>query len=243
MGRGKNLSLAGANYGTLRVTSKGSQPRWWQIECEDCGRKFEALGYRLITGSVKCQCQRKGRHLHARRGNHPLEYDRWQYMKARCKRDKNYKGIVEYDPRWESFAVFLADMGTCPEGYSLDRKNPFDDYKKENCRWAPPDVQAANKRRAKLLRYDWVCEGDTGTRYGGAVGTPAEWAWYLRRMTRNKFWTTQRLLDLLQVFSLEQILRTASPWGLPPEELAFAAGTDFSEMWKDYISGVYLQTA
>ena len=164
-------------------------------------------------------------------------------MKSRCKHDKNYAGLVTYDPRWESFQNFYEDVQDCPDGYSLDRKNPFEGYSKENCRWAPPDVQASNKQRARLLRYDWAFDGASGKRYGGAVGTVAEWVWYLRRMTGEESWTTERLREVLRALTLDQILRAASPWGLTPEEFAFMAGPDFSNMWADYIRDVYLQAA
>jgi hypothetical protein len=162
-------------------------------------------------------------------------------MKQRCKRDKNYAGLVTYAPEWKSFPAFLEDMGDCPEGYSLDRKNPFEGYSKANCRWAPRDVQASNKKKAGLLRYDWAQEGATWKPHGGAVGTVAEWSWYLRRVTGSNSWSTDRLREVLCVLPIDQILRAASPWGIPPEELSFMAGPDFSSMWADYLNTVYLQ--
>lgn len=152
-------------------------------------------------------------------------------------------GVVTYDSRWEEFSNFHADMGPRPEGYSLDRKNPFAGYSRDNCRWAPLDVQASNKRGARCLRYDWSFDGAAGKRCGGAVATVAEWAWYLRRMTGIESWTTKKLCGVLQVFTLDQILKAASPWGIPPEECAWMAGPDFSYMWQDYLKKVYLRAA
>lgn len=240
--RGKTLYLSGERYGRVQVIAKGSKPRYWKLQC-DSGHVFEAIGSRLKAGKVNCnKCQPAVEHGHARRGNLSPEYQCWRAMKGRCKRDKNYKD-VELEPRWESFQNFLTDMEPRPKGYSLDRKNPFYGYCKSNCRWAPPDVQACNKRGAKLLRYDWAFDGAAGKRYGGAVGTVAEWAWYLRRMTGDKLWTTPKLLEVLRVLSLDQILRAASPWGVPPEEFALHAGPDFSLMWEDYTREAYLQAA
>ncbi len=241
--RGKRLELAGTRSDTVLVTEKGSKPRYWKCRCEECGRVFQALGSRLKAGRIKCICQTPIRHGQAKRGDHSAPYKHWQYMKGRCKRDKSYAGFVSYDPRWESFQNFYSDMGDCPEGYSLDRKNPFEGYRKENCRWAPPDVQASNKRGARLLRYDWAFDGPQGKRSGGALAPVAEWAWYLRRMTGVEGWTTQRLLDTLRVLTLDQIIKAASPWSLPPEELAWMAGQDFSFMWEDHLRSVYLQAA
>jgi hypothetical protein len=60
------------------------------------------------------------------------------------------KGIKVCD-RWsrtaEGLRNFLADMGPRPsEKHSVDRKNPYDDYRPDNCRWATPSEQNANKR-------------------------------------------------------------------------------------------------
>lgn len=239
--RGRKLNLSGKRYDTFQVIGNGSKPRYWKCKCNG-GHIFEAIGSRLNAGKIKCKCQRTIKHGNARRGNHSPEYRCWQYMKRRCKSDPNY-AEVEYDRRWEDFANFYADMGPRPEGYSLDRKNPFGGYSRENCRWAPPDVQASNKRGARLLRYDWAFDGATGKRYGGAVATVAEWAWYLRRMTGRGCWTTQKLLQTLKAFTLDQILKTASPWGLPPEELSWMARPDFSYTWEDYQRDAYLQAA
>ena len=82
-------------------------------------------------------------------------------MKTRCfnPNSKNFKywggrGITVYD-RWlgkHGFENFLEDMGECPEGLSLDRRNNDDNYCKENCRWADRKTQNEN-RRSKVLSF------------------------------------------------------------------------------------------
>jgi hypothetical protein len=73
-------------------------------------------------------------------------------MKERCdnpngNRASSYfaKGIT-YDERWNSFTLFLEDMGERPADKSLDRINNKEGYSKDNCRWASKIVQSRNKR-------------------------------------------------------------------------------------------------
>lgn len=81
-------------------------------------------------------------------------YRRWVSMKKRVKETspkvaKYYlnKGITVCE-RWRlSFESFLADMGECPEGLTLDRINPNGNYEPGNCRWADWKTQASNKSK------------------------------------------------------------------------------------------------
>lgn len=95
---------------------------------------------------------------HSVRGEYkkyPKEYRSWDHMKQRClnPKDDNYfryggRGIKICE-RWlkkpDGFHNFLMDMGTRPEGCSLDRINNDGDYTPENCRWANQSLQSYNQ--------------------------------------------------------------------------------------------------
>jgi hypothetical protein len=69
----------------------------------------------------------------------------------KCSGYKNYggKGITVCDS-WigpNGFWVFVEDMGSRPDGLTLDRIDPYGNYTKENCRWADKPTQANNTRQ------------------------------------------------------------------------------------------------
>lgn len=86
-------------------------------------------------------------------------YKRWLNMISRCewqkgKHWKDYGGRgITICERWrESFEAFYADMGDCPPGMSLDRyPNNDGNYEPDNCRWATPKEQIANRRPARQV--------------------------------------------------------------------------------------------
>lgn len=53
--------------------------------------------------------------------------------------------------RWDRFENFYADMGKCPNGYSLERIDRNGDYKPSNCKWATPREQAINRDSTHFL--------------------------------------------------------------------------------------------
>jgi hypothetical protein len=89
-------------------------------------------------------------------------YSSWIQMRQRClnPRHKNYadyggRGIA-IDPRWNSFANFLADMGEKPAGLTLERLRVNDGYGPSNCRWATRRDQSRNRRDTVSLTHEGV---------------------------------------------------------------------------------------
>jgi len=78
-------------------------------------------------------------------------------MLSRCYDSKNI-GFDNYGGRgikvcteWRDFNTFLHDMGSAPQGMTIDRIDVNGDYNKQNCRWASYKQQANNKRNNYLL--------------------------------------------------------------------------------------------
>jgi len=100
------------------------------------------------------------------------EYSIWTDMKNRCNNPNsnryNRYGArgIRVCERWYSFAHFLADMGPCPSGMTIDRKNNDGHYEPDNCHWATPHHQMRNYSRNRWLTFrgktmcltDWASE-------------------------------------------------------------------------------------
>jgi hypothetical protein len=94
----------------------------------------------------------KPSHGHRSGGYRSRTYAAWRGMKDRCLNPKD-KGFPRYGGRgitvsraWrDSFTTFLADMGECPDGLSIERIDNDRGYEKGNCKWATPKEQANNR--------------------------------------------------------------------------------------------------
>lgn len=171
-------NLLGCRFGRLVVLAPGIPVREgkagqlrkrWLCRC-DCGAEKLIRESGLKSGNTKsCGCLKRdplysGRFKHGQsqgKGENTREYRSWQHAKTRCfnQKDSKYadyggRGITMCD-RWaDSFEAFFADMGVCPTGFTLDRKDTNGHYEPGNCRWASAETQAQNRRNNVQVVYE-----------------------------------------------------------------------------------------
>jgi len=93
------------------------------------------------------------------------EYISWIEMRKRCRNQNVIRyplyggaGITVCDRWYNSFELFLEDMGMIPEGKtSLDRyPDSNGNYEPGNCRWANDEEQANNKSNNVMVNLDGI---------------------------------------------------------------------------------------
>lgn len=156
-----------------------------------------------MTGKqVSCGClnreiaaERRLTHGHARNGA-TREYSSWAAAKTRCTnpntaqfKDYGGRGIRMCDRWLNSFEAFLEDMGPCPPGHSIERKDANGNYEPSNCRWASPREQANNTRASRYIEV--AGERMTVAEASRKAGIPA----HVVYGRLNNGWSVERALS------------------------------------------------
>jgi len=164
------IDLHGRRFVRLQVICRAApEPRFdkraaWHCLC-DCGKTVDVIGKNLLTGNSKsCGCLRDetaSLNNATHRLIHTRAYQAWGAAKTRCYNTRqrcyaNYggRGIIMCQEWRDSFEAFYADMGECPPGYSLERRNNNGPYAADNCYWATRLEQNNNTRTNVFLTFN-----------------------------------------------------------------------------------------
>lgn len=173
------IDISGKRFGRL-LTRNRLPGGIWECVC-DCGMAARVTTNRLRSGNTtSCGCRKRSvlgesttRHGMAGTRTHRI----WKAMKTRClnknaPRHKDYAHL-SVCRRWLKFENFLADMGVCPDGFSLERKDNTKGYTPSNCRWALPHDQNVNKKNS--LHVDGLPLRDWALLVGVSYWTAYNW--------------------------------------------------------------------
>ena len=158
--------LSGEKFGLLTVQSFAFRDvhgaAHWHVVCA-CGTRKTVSASNLRGTTKSCGCKQREKSsqrmtTHGMSGT--VTHRAWKSMIARCHIKSatgysNYggRGIVVCE-RWRtSFAAFMADMGTCPSGHSIERKDVDGNYEPSNCIWATKSSQSRNTRVNRRVGY------------------------------------------------------------------------------------------
>lgn len=172
------MELSGTIIGGLTVikfdsykkVGKRNRP-YWQVKCE-CGNEFSKNQSELMSASKKnihtvcrkCSALKAGKtpKSHGLSG-HPL-YNKWNDMKTRVKRDKNYEHVSVCKEWANDFVAFYnwSISNGWKDGLEIDRKNTFGNYEPSNCRYVSKYINAQNKRDYKQSGVGNIQQMDNG---------------------------------------------------------------------------------
>ena len=155
-------ATVGSKHGRWTIDSlERAKLRLYALCTCECGTRKRVEAAALGKGSGSCGCLHSEvmRTVSMTHGKSKTKtYKIWQGMWNRCSHasQTGYENYKDKSPpeRWKDYANFLADMGECPEGYSIERDKTLEPYGPDNCRWIPLVDQGANKRTNVYIKLD-----------------------------------------------------------------------------------------
>lgn len=180
----KFKDLSGQVFGRLtvlcRAPNQGRQTMFL-CRCKCTGAEVTVNANSLTRGlTTSCGCIRsevlrviKRTHGATIGRERSRTYRCWTNMLTRIRNPKatNYHRYggrgLQVCKRWLSFENFLADMGPCPPGHSIERVNNNLGYVPGNCIWATDLVQQANRCNNVCLELhgEWAIQAEWARRF------------------------------------------------------------------------------
>lgn len=135
------------------LTKSGVKTIRWECLCA-CGAAKVIKSSGLKKGASSCGCQySRETHGHTTNADHSPTFTSWHAMMQRCL-NENHQSYQTYGAigitvceAWKDFTKFLLDMGSRPEGTSLNRVKGANIYSLETCEWATYSVQAYDQKK------------------------------------------------------------------------------------------------
>lgn len=195
-------NIIGNRYGRLTVmldcgvNKKGSKV---YVTVCDCGESKAIVGSYMISGKTQsCGCLKREltqSRMTTHGDTHSPTYVSWLSMRNRCL-DSSHKAYANYggkgiriDDLWLDYCNFLKDMGSRPNGMTLDRIDNSKGYSKDNCRWATRAEQNRNYNKNVNVTYN----GKTQCLKDWATEVGAEYKLFWQRFKSG--WTIEQLLS------------------------------------------------
>jgi len=187
------VDLTDMKFGRLTAIERSATRRRhvseWVCRCE-CGKTLNVSTDKLNSGNTKsCGCLQRDKaraRLRTHGGSNTPEYRIWRSMRERCRLRPHPRyggrGIDVCDRWFNSFADFIADMGTRPTPkHTLERINGEGHYEPSNCKWATWIEQNNNKTGIRKVTIN------------GEADTIANWC---RRLGINRDTVSNRIHNL-----------------------------------------------